>query len=69
MAMPIGPVGTQERRKVDLVNDIAHEPGEMVLGQPGAQVRGEQERLVAVAAKKVVSRGTFYTFTSITPNV
>jgi hypothetical protein len=63
MAMPIGPVGTQERRKVDLVNDIAHEPGEMVLGQPVARVRGEQERLVAVAAKEVISHGTFYTFT------
>jgi hypothetical protein len=58
--VPVGPVGTQERAQVQLVHDVEDEPGQVVGRQPVAQVRGEQERLVAVAGKEVVGHGRSY---------
>jgi hypothetical protein len=49
---------TAPRRSVgELVDDIEDEPGEMAFGQPVAQVRGQQEGLVAVTAQEVVAMG------------
>jgi hypothetical protein len=44
MAAPIGPIGTQERTKVELVDHVQHEPGQVVGRQPVAQVGRQQER-------------------------
>jgi hypothetical protein len=52
-----------------LVDHITHEPGQVVFGQPVAQVRREQEGLVAIAAKEVVGHGASYLFAPLTPNV
>ena len=49
MAVPVVAVGQVEGRQVELVDHVQDEPGEMVLGEPVAQVRGQQEGLVAVA--------------------
>ena len=67
MAVPVGAVGAQERAEVELVDHIAHEPGQMVGGQPVARVGGQQEGLVAVAAKEVVGHGEYYRFTPFVP--
>jgi hypothetical protein len=45
--VPVGPAGTQERLKVELVDHVEDEPGEVVGGQPVAQVGRQQEGLVA----------------------
>jgi hypothetical protein len=58
--MPVSPIGGQERTKVELVDDIEHEPGQMVGWQPIAHIGWEQERLVAVAGKEVVGHGRSY---------
>jgi hypothetical protein len=55
--MPIGSVGLEERAKVELVDDVEHEPGQVVGRQPVAQVGWEQECLVAVAGAEVVGHG------------
>jgi hypothetical protein len=43
-----------ERGQVELVDDVEDEPGEVAFRQPVAQVRGQQEELVAVAAQEIV---------------
>jgi hypothetical protein len=60
VAVPVGPVGAQERLEVELVDDVEDEPGQVVGWQPVAQVRWEQERLVAVAGTEVVGHGQSY---------
>jgi len=69
MAMPVGPVASEERRQVKLVDYVAHEPGEVAFGQPVAQVGREQEGLVAVATQEVVSHGVSYLYATLVPNV
>jgi hypothetical protein len=69
MAVPVGPVGSQERGQVELVDHVQHEPRQMVAGQPVAQVRREQEGLVAVAAQEVVGHGPSYPFAPLAPNI
>jgi hypothetical protein len=59
VAVPVGPVGLEERLKVELVDHIQHKPGQMVGWQPVAQVRWEQEGLVTVAAQEVVGPGVY----------
>jgi hypothetical protein len=59
MAVPIIPVGSVEGVEVDLVDDVEDEPGEMVVGEPVAQVGGQQERLVAVTAQEVIGHAPF----------
>jgi hypothetical protein len=54
VAVPIGPITPQERRQVELICHIAYELGQVVLGQPVAQVGRQQKGLVAVAAKEAV---------------
>ena len=43
-------------------------PGEVASGEPVAQVGGQQERLVAVAAQEVVGHGPFCYFATFVPN-
>ena len=59
-AVPIRSVRLEERVKVELVDHIKHEPGQMIGRQPVTQVRWEQERLVTVAGKEVVGHGRSY---------
>jgi hypothetical protein len=40
VAVPVGPVGGKERAQVQLVDHVAHEPGQVVGGQPVARVGG-----------------------------
>jgi hypothetical protein len=47
MAVPIITVPPVEGFEVELVDDVEHEPGEVAVGQPVAQVRVQQEGLVA----------------------
>lgn len=54
MAVPVIAVRPVQGAKVELVDDLGDEPGEVAVGQPVAQVRGEQERLVAVGTQEVV---------------
>ena len=58
--MPVSPVGGQEWVKVELVDDVEDEPGQVAFGEPVAQVGWEQEGLVAVAGKEVVGHGRSY---------
>jgi hypothetical protein len=69
MAMPVSPIATQERRQVELVDDVQDEPGEVAFGEPLAQVGRQQEGLVAVAAKEVVGHGASYLFAPFIPDV
>jgi hypothetical protein len=55
MAVPVVTVDAVERREVELVDDVEDvedEPGEILLGEPVAQVRKQQERLVAVGMQE-----------------
>ena len=51
--MPIGPIGLEERAKVELVDHVEDEPGQVTARQPVAQVRWEQKGLVAVTGRKL----------------
>jgi hypothetical protein len=68
VAVPVSPIGAQEWLKVELVDHVAHEPGQMVGWQPVAQVRREQEGLVAVAAQEVGGHDAYYRFVTFIPN-
>jgi hypothetical protein len=65
MAVPVVAMLAIERLKVELVDHVEDEPGEVAIGQPVAQVRGQQEGLVAVTAQEVVSHRLFYYFAVI----
>jgi hypothetical protein len=41
MAMPVGPVGAQKWLKVELVDDVEDEPGQVIGWQPVVQVGGQ----------------------------
>jgi hypothetical protein len=69
MAVPVIPVRLVEGCEVELVDHVEDEPGEMLLGEPVAQVGGQQEGLVAVAAQKVVGHNPFYASATLTPNI
>jgi len=43
VAVPVGAVAAQERRRVELVDDVQDEPGQVVGWQPVAQVRRQQD--------------------------
>jgi hypothetical protein len=53
VAVPVVWVRPVERGKVELVHHVEDEPGEVAFGQPVAQVRREQERLIRVARRKL----------------
>jgi hypothetical protein len=59
-AVPVGPIGLEEGTKVELVDDVEHEPGQVVGWQPLAHIGREQEGLVAVAGTEVVGHGRSY---------
>jgi hypothetical protein len=69
MAMPVSAVRPIERREVELVDDVQDEPGEVAVGQPVAQVRRQQEGLLALCAQEVVGHGPFYASTVFVANV
>jgi hypothetical protein len=56
-AVAVGAIGGQEGAEVELVDDVEHEPGQVVGWEPLAQVRREQKRLVSRAGTKVVGHG------------
>ena len=58
--MAVGPIGREERAKVELVDHVEHEPGQVVGRQPVADIGWEQEGLVAVAGTEVVGHGRSY---------
>jgi hypothetical protein len=62
-------VGLVEGLKVELVDDVEDEPGQVAVGKPLAQVGREQEPLVAVGGQEVVGHGLFYLLAALTPNV
>jgi hypothetical protein len=43
MAVPVVAMLAIERLKVELVDHVEDEPGEMILGEPVAQVRGSRK--------------------------
>jgi hypothetical protein len=59
-AVPIGPIRDQEPIKIQLVNHVEDEPGQVVGRHPVAQVGWEQKGLVAVASKEAISHGRSY---------
>ena len=52
--MAVGSVGGVEGLEVELRHRVDHEPGEVVVVEPVAQVRRQEHRLVAVAAEEVL---------------
>jgi len=61
-------VGQVKGCQVELVDHVEDEPGEMILGEPVAQVRGQQEGLVALCAQEVAGHGLFYPLAALAPN-
>jgi hypothetical protein len=68
VAVAVSPIAPQEWTEVELVDDVAHEPGQVAFGQPVTQVRRQQERLVVVAAQEVEGHAAYYRFASFIPN-
>jgi hypothetical protein len=59
-AVPVGPIRLEERVKVELVDHVEHELGQMIGWQPLAHIRWEQERLVTVTDTEAVAHGRSY---------
>ena len=53
--MAVGSVGGVEGLEVELLDRVDHEPGEVVVCEPVAEVRRQKHRLVAVAGEEVLS--------------
>jgi hypothetical protein len=53
-AMPIGAIRGQERAQVELVDRVDHKPREVILGQPFAQARRQQQLLLAITRQEVM---------------
>jgi hypothetical protein len=58
--VPVVAMCPVERPKVELVDDVKDEPGEVAFGEPVAQGRGQQEGLVARCAQEVVRHSPLY---------
>jgi hypothetical protein len=56
-AVAVGAVGGVEGLEIELVDRLDHEPGEVVVVEPVAEVRRQEHRLVAVAAEEVLGHG------------
>ncbi len=69
MAVPVVAVGSVERGQVELVDHVTDEPGQVAFGEPVAQVRGEQEGLVALCAQEGVGHSRSYLLAALIPNV
>ena len=50
----VGAVGGVEAAEVDLLDRIEHEPGQVILGQPLAQARRQEQLLIALAGQEVL---------------
>jgi hypothetical protein len=57
-----------EGRQVDLADHVQDEPGEVAGWEPVAQVRGQQEGLVAVTAQEGVGHSRSYLLAALAPN-
>jgi len=51
--MPVGPIGLEERTKVELVDHVRDEPGHMIGRQPVTHIGWEQERWSRSQARKL----------------
>jgi hypothetical protein len=54
----VGAIGGVEGLEVELSHRVDHEPGEVIVVEPVAEVRRQEHRLVAVAAEEVLSHGS-----------
>jgi hypothetical protein len=54
VAVAVGAVGGVEGLDIELLDRLDYEPGKVVLGQPVAQIRWQQERLVTVTGEEVL---------------
>ncbi len=52
--MAVGAVGAVEGLEVKLLDRLDYEPGEVILWEPVAQVRRQQQRLVSVMCEEVL---------------
>jgi hypothetical protein len=57
-AVAVGAVGGVERLEVEFVDRLDHEPGEVILRQPVAEIRRQEQGLAAVAGEEVLSHGS-----------
>jgi hypothetical protein len=53
-AVPIGAIGGKERGQIELGEHLDHKPREVILGQPLAQARRQQQLLLAIARQEVL---------------
>jgi hypothetical protein len=51
--VPVGSIRGEERTQLQVVDHVEDEPGQMVGWQPVVQVGWQEERLVAVRARKL----------------
>ncbi len=58
-APAVGAIGGVEGLQVELLDRLKHEPGEVVFGEPVAQVRRQQQLLVTVTGDVVLGHGPF----------
>ena len=52
--MPVGAIGSKERGQIQLADRVDHKPGEVILGQPLAQARRQQQLLLAITRQEVL---------------
>jgi hypothetical protein len=52
-APTVAAIGSVERVQIDLLDRVDHKPGQVILRQPVAQTRRQQQLLVTVASEKV----------------
>jgi hypothetical protein len=52
--MPVGPISRIEHGQIKLRHGIDHEPREVILGQPLAQARRQQQLLLAITRQEVL---------------
>ena len=53
-AMPVGAIGSKERGQIELADHVDHKPREVILGQPLAQARRQQQLLLAITRQEVL---------------
>ena len=46
--MAIAAIGAVERRQIELVDDLQHEPRQVIVGQPLPPALWQQQRLIAI---------------------
>ena len=53
-APPVRAIGSQERGQIELADRLDHKPREVILGQPLAQARRQQQLLLAITRQEVL---------------